>query len=574
MPILENIYLDIADDGAFGHMRNVASVLAHVALSNRVLNGGEMPQSNEAFSLIASSAHTANEVTSQQVNIAAPGLTLFFNVTINGSAESLTLTIEGKDSVSGVWVQLDTSGVLTSSTGLFAWQPSVGLPRYWRGGVNKSGGASVTYSLSGQYCRDHPSDATITGSLPAGDNNIGNVDVVTLPSLPAGTNNIGDVDVLTLPALVAGTANIGDVDVLTLPALPAGTNNIGDVDVLTLPALVAGTANIGDVDIASIAAGDNNIGNVDIVTLPALVAGTANIGDVDVVSLPAATNAGATAKTLDYDTGAGTDTVTSFGVLLPKSGGAVAGGTSTDPIRTDPTGTTTQPVSGTVTANLAAGTNNIGDVDVLSIAAGDNNIGNVDIVTLPALVAGTANIGDVDIASGPTGASAIQLQGTAAVDAPAVGNPVRVGSSGQSADITPVTAADAVDNLLTILGKQVILPYALPGRTWSYAAAAGGLVNTTGVTVKAAGAGAERNYVTKVSIVNSHQTTSTEVVIRDGAAGTVLWRGWAQAAGGGQVEEFNPPLRGTAATLVEIAEITTTATAGCLVNLQGFVAAE
>ncbi len=41
-------------------------------------------------------------------------------------------------------------------------------------------------------------------------------------------------------------------------------------------------------------------------------------------------------------------------------------------------------VDGTVTANLAAGTNNIGDVDVASIAAGDNNIGNVDIVTVPA----------------------------------------------------------------------------------------------------------------------------------------------------------------------------------------------
>jgi hypothetical protein len=41
-------------------------------------------------------------------------------------------------------------------------------------------------------------------------------------------------------------------------------------------------------------------------------------------------------------------------------------------------------VDGTVTANLAAGTNNIGDVDVLTIAAGDNNIGNVDIVTVPA----------------------------------------------------------------------------------------------------------------------------------------------------------------------------------------------
>ena len=50
---------------------------------------------------------------------------------------------------------------------------------------------------------------------------------------------------------------------------------------------------------------------------------------------------------------------------------------------------------------LAAGTANIGDVDVLSIAAGDNNIGNVDIVTLPALVAGTANIGDVDVLTLP-----------------------------------------------------------------------------------------------------------------------------------------------------------------------------
>lgn len=52
-------------------------------------------------------------------------------------------------------------------------------------------------------------------------------------------------------------------------------------------------------------------------------------------------------------------------------------------------------VDGTVTANLAAGTNNIGDVDVLSIAAGDNNIGNVDVVTLPALAAGTNLVGIV-----------------------------------------------------------------------------------------------------------------------------------------------------------------------------------
>lgn len=60
-------------------------------------------------------------------------------------------------------------------------------------------------------------------------------------------------------------------------------------------------------------------------------------------------------QTADYDTGVGTDLVVMRGIALPKSGGAVAGGTATDPVRTDPTGATTQPVSGTVQAN--AGTN-------------------------------------------------------------------------------------------------------------------------------------------------------------------------------------------------------------------------
>jgi hypothetical protein len=75
---------------------------------------------------------------------------------------------------------------------------------------------------------------------------------VSVSSIAAGTNNIGDVDVLTLPALPAGANAIGSVTVTSLPTTPAGTNNIGDVDVLTLPALPAGNNNIGDVDVASL----------------------------------------------------------------------------------------------------------------------------------------------------------------------------------------------------------------------------------------------------------------------------------------------------------------------------------
>ena len=50
------------------------------------------------------------------------------------------------------------------------------------------------------------------------------VDVVG--ALPAGTNNIGDVDIASI---AAGDNNIGNVDVVTMPALPAGTNLIGRV---------------------------------------------------------------------------------------------------------------------------------------------------------------------------------------------------------------------------------------------------------------------------------------------------------------------------------------------------------
>jgi len=47
----------------------------------------------------------------------------------------------------------------------------------------------------------------------------------------------------------------------------------------------------------------------------------------------------------DLDSGAGTDEHEVFAIGLPASGGHVVGGTATNPIRTDPTGATTQPIS-------------------------------------------------------------------------------------------------------------------------------------------------------------------------------------------------------------------------------------
>jgi len=106
--------------------------------------------------------------------------------------------------------------------------------------------------------------------------------------------------------------------------------------------------------------------------------------------------------------------------------------------------------------SLPAGTNNIGDVDILSIAAGDNNIGNVDIASsLPAgsnaigkLAANSGvDIGDVDVTSIVPGTGATNLgkaiqstQGSTdtGVAALAVRNDALADLSGADGDYTPL----------------------------------------------------------------------------------------------------------------------------------------
>lgn len=197
-------------------------------------------------------------------------------------------------------------------------------------------------------------------------------------------------------------------------------------------------------------------------------------------------------------------------------------------------------VSGTVTANLAAGTNNIGDVDILSIAAGDNNIGNVDIVTMP----------NVTLAAGT---NTNEVVGDAAHDAAIAGNPVRVGGRAVSADYTAVATGDTADLICDLNGKQVVLPYTIPENLVSGVTAA--ITGTSDTSVIAAAGAGIRNYVTSITVTNSHATVGTVVEIKDGT--TVIWRGYAAPAGGGFTLSFPAPLRGTANTAINAANVTT-----------------
>ena len=274
-------------------------------------------------------------------------------------------------------------------------------------------------------------------------------------------------------------------------------------------------------------------------------------------------------------------------------------------------------VSGTevqvdIVAALPAGTNaigklaansgvDIGDVDVLSVipgtgatnlgkaedaahASGDTGVMALTVRTNTAasragtdgdyqpLITDTNGRLHVIEPSAANALTALQLIDNSSVahDAAVVSGVTQIGLEARSADPTAVATGDATRALATLLGKQVVYPYALPGSTWQYAGPTGGITDTADDAIQAAGGAGVRHYLANLLVVNSHATVGTEVVVKDGS--TVIHRGYAAAAGGGYSLKFDPPLRGTAATALNVACITTGSATH--VSASGFSAAE
>jgi hypothetical protein len=90
------------------------------------------------------------------------------------------------------------------------------------------------------------------------------------------------------------------------------------------------------------------------------------------------------ARVFDEDTGAGTQYVLGASIRLAGNGGSVEGGTASNPLRTDPTGTTTQPVSGTVTSNQGGAPWTINQTQwagtAVDVNSGNKSAGTVRVV--------------------------------------------------------------------------------------------------------------------------------------------------------------------------------------------------
>jgi hypothetical protein len=172
-----------------------------------------------------------------------------------------------------------------------------------------------------------------------------------------------------------------------------------------------------------------------------------------------------------------------------------------------------------------------------------------------------------------TALAPVAIAGTVTVSAPssrsfsASASLFQAGYRGATAAPTAVTNGQGVDQLATTYGVAIVRPWSIPELCWLYAAASGGITNTTDVAIASAAGASLRRYLVRLTLSNN-SATATEFVIKDGS--TVIARLHMAANTGNVPFMFDPPLSTTANTALNVACITTGA--AVYANAQGFTA--
>ena len=155
-----NAHTDGASIATVAGIRNAAGTEGSLAVSAGLYNGAtvDRPRGNVAGTLLASAARTATTSSADQTNYNGQAVAVTFNITAVPGVETLTLTIEAKDPVSGTYTTLLT-GVAQSGTGTTRLRVGTNitasanvaaadvLGRTWRVTVTHSAAGSFTYSV-------------------------------------------------------------------------------------------------------------------------------------------------------------------------------------------------------------------------------------------------------------------------------------------------------------------------------------------------------------------------------------------------------------------------------------------
>lgn len=433
-------------------------------------------------------------------------------------------------------------------------------------------------------------------ALPAGNNNIGDVDVASLPVAALAAGNLVHVDYDT----AGGTQNLPMVG-LALPAsggsVPGGTSGnpfrtdptgttTQPVSLATQP-LPSGAATLAEQQTQTVALQliDNLVHTGDVAvtayavmgavlddTTPASVtenqaqalrmtstralhvavqtalpAGTNNIGDVDIVTMPnviIGTMANLTESLVD-------DAAFTPATSRVLPGGFFFDDTAPDSVNEGDIGAARMSINRVQYMTIRDGAGNERGVNVdatnrLSVSV--DNSPTVAVSSLPnegqqtmansISVAVASDQSNVPVSQGTASALNAQVVGNIAHDGADSGNPVKVGGVARTANPTAATAGDRVDIYCDDLGKQVVYPIAPRDRL--VAAPRVSLTNTTETNLIAAGgAGVFRDLVQL--ILSNESATEVRVDFRDVTAGVVLFSLDLYPDGGGAVVPFRVP---------------------------------
>lgn len=153
------------------------------------------------------------------------------------------------------------------------------------------------------------------------------------------------------------------------------------------------------------------------------------------------------------------------------------------------------------------------------------------------------------------------------------GFPVAIAAEARTSSKPSRGNGQVVRPIATVEGRLVMRPHSIPENEWSYAAASGGISNTTtAVTIKTASGAGVRNYVTSIQVMSEALTNATELTIENGD-GTVLWRTKITTAGlPTDPIRFDDPIRSTANQSLQVRTVTASGTGAIYFNAQGYIA--
>lgn len=385
----------------------------------------------EDLSVAPSAADTFNILRSKTPIVDSSGN---ISIAINGSYAEDTAHVSGDFGLQVLGVRNDTNAVMTNADGDYS---------------------PLTTDNTGRL----RVDATITeaataadgGALPAAVKVIGGYDGANVQAIATDVNGELQVDVLTLPGSLRGYAEdtthvSGDFGAMALAVRNDAGGALAGTDGDYIPLTTDASGNLRTNLVTSLPAGTNNIGDVDVLTEPATVA--------DGGALPAVVKIvggydGANAQVLLTDSsGRLAVNINTIPGTFAEDSAHVSGdlGSQVLAVRND-TGAVLAGTDGDYIPLSTDSNGNLRTAVIAALPAGTNNIGDVDVLTLPGSLRGYAE--DSAHVSGDFGAMALAVRndaGTSLVSTDGDYAPLQVDSTGALRVAATVTeAATAAD---------------------------------------------------------------------------------------------------------------------------------